>query len=131
MTRDSSLVALGLLFVAAGLPLEAVALGAPSVLGSLLQLLSFGASPGELTAAARLGCALAGALTAGWGLMVLFLGQGWPVRRALVASTIAWFVLDSGASVALGFGGNAISNVGFLVAVLVGTRMGRMDARTA
>lgn len=75
--------------------------------------------------------ALTGALTAGWMVLVWFVvrhalarGQRW-AWTAVVASIGTWFVLDSAASIALGFGENAILNVALVASVgpaLLGTR---------
>lgn len=61
--------------------------------------------------------ALTGGFLLGWGVMILCL-RAWvydlapePVRRAVVAGLLAWFVLDSAGSIASGNPWNAAFNV--------------------
>lgn len=65
--------------------------------------------------------ALAGGFLVGWGVMVACL-RGWiydlapeAVRKTVVVSVLAWFVLDSAGSVASGATSNALFNVFFLL----------------
>ena len=69
----------------------------------------------------RFAYAVMGSLMAGWVVSLLALIVG-PFRRGersawitIAVSVGVWFVLDSAASVALGFWQNAVSNVGFAV----------------
>lgn len=65
--------------------------------------------------------AITGGFLLGWGVMVWFLATRVhvlapePVRKAVVAGLVAWFLLDSAGSIA---SGNA-SNVGFNIIVLL------------
>jgi hypothetical protein len=65
--------------------------------------------------------ALAGGFLLGWGVMIWAL-RAWVydaapegVRRTVLASVLAWFVLDSAGSIASGNAPNAAFNVVFLV----------------
>lgn len=69
--------------------------------------------------------ALTGGFLLGWGVMIWFLAT-WvhkvapePVRQAVLAGLLAWFLLDSTGSIASGFAINALFNVAVLV-ILVG-----------
>lgn len=69
--------------------------------------------------------ALTGGFLLGWGMMIWFLATRVhtvapePVRQAVLAGLLAWFVLDSTGSVASGFAVNALFNVAVLL-ILVG-----------
>ena len=86
---------------------------------------------------ARFATAVLGAVMAGWGVVMGFL-VAIPLRRgepwawwALLAGLAVWFVADGGASLALGYGENALLNLGITVAFvpgLVGTRPARPAA---
>lgn len=79
-----------------------------------------------LNAQMRFALALMGAVTLGWAvtLMVTFdaahrLGaQAGPTWRGVVASAAAWFLIDSGLSIATGFGLNAVSNTVLMAGLL-------------
>jgi len=65
--------------------------------------------------------AVLGAVMIGWSIPLLYLING-PFRRreraawhAVALSLIAWFVPDTATSLAGGYAGNAILNVGFLI----------------
>ena len=71
----------------------------------------------------RFAYAVMGSLMAGWVASLLALIVG-PLRRgersawiAIAVSVAVWFVLDSAASIALGFWQNAVSNLGFAILV--------------
>ncbi|MBR7620363.1 hypothetical protein JKL49_13290 [Phenylobacterium sp. 20VBR1] len=80
-----------------------------------------------LNAQMRFAVALMGAVTLGWAitLMVTFdaahrLGaQAGPTWRGVLASMAAWFVIDSGLSIATGFGLNAVSNTLLMAGLLL------------
>lgn len=113
---SSRLQLAGWFFVAVGVGLVLPALLAPSLLDAVYGLVRTGtplAAP--LDASARFGAALAGALTLGWGWCILTVGAGRPFPTALRHGVLAWFVADSAASLLLGFGGNAVSNLGFVL----------------
>lgn len=64
--------------------------------------------------------AVLGAVMIGWSISLLYIVTG-PFRRgergawsALTVSLLAWFVPDSAASLAAGYAGNALLNVGFI-----------------
>ena len=72
----------------------------------------------------RFSVALMGAVTLGWGFTILFLlpaihAAGAPAWKGLTAAILIWFVIDSAFSVATGFGLNAVSNTGLLIAFLI------------
>jgi hypothetical protein len=69
--------------------------------------------------------ALSGGFLMGWGVLVWCLSGAAhdaapeAVRRAVVVSTLVWFVFDSGGSVLSGNAVNAALNVGLLLLILV------------
>ncbi len=81
---------------------------------------------GPLTPAVRLATAVTGALTVGlsvvaWGLRpdaASAPGEARRAGRALAAGMVAWFVLDSAASLALGGALNVVGNATFLIALV-------------
>ena len=73
----------------------------------------------------RLVYGILGAVIVGWMVIIGAIALG-PLRRrepwawwALVVALAAWFVLDTGLSLTLGFVGHALFNVGFTVALAV------------
>lgn len=86
----------------------------------LVFLGSWGNMDPTLTPAGRFALALCGGALVGWGVTLLGMARSWvaPERRklggALVAASIAWFVADSGGSVAAGAWQNTILNLAFL-----------------
>jgi hypothetical protein len=62
----------------------------------------------------RVLAAVAGGVMAGWGAMLLVLGRGASVARALLTGGLAWFVVDSSGSLVAGVPLNAAGNVAFL-----------------
>lgn len=79
-----------------------------------------------LNAQMRFAVALMGAVTLGWALTLLVtfdaahrLGAaGGPTWRGVMASAAAWYVIDSGLSIATGFGLNAVSNTLLMAGLL-------------
>jgi hypothetical protein len=72
----------------------------------------------------RFSIALVGAVTFGWGLTIVGMMRaarqgGAPVWRDLTAAFGLWYIVDSGISILTGFGLNAVSNTGFLIAYLI------------
>ena len=107
----------GLLFVVVGVGLASPAIFWPAALDLVYGVARSGPPLGApLDETARFGAALAGALTLGWGWLIASYAGGRAFPQALRHAVLAWFVVDSVASLALGFGWNALSNVGFLVA---------------
>ena len=86
-----------------------------------------GPEPLVLNAQMRFAMALMGAVTCGWALTLLVtfdaahkLGaQAGPTWRGVIASAGAWYVIDSGLSIATDFGLNAVSNTALLAGLLV------------
>ncbi len=113
---DRALAALGALLVLTGVPLTLLAVARPELLASIYSVVATAGTPVDAGPAMRLGAALTGALTAGWGVTFVLIGRGLPLRSAVLTGACAWFLLDSGASLALGFGWNALSNTVFLAA---------------
>lgn len=80
----------------------------------------------DLDAQMRFGLAVLGAVTFGWSLTLMAAIQAAhqlgdrarPVWRLITLSVLAWYVVDSGLSVATGYGLNAIPNTIFLLAFL-------------
>jgi hypothetical protein len=113
----------GWLFVVVGLGLALPALLAPSLLETVFHFVRTGtplAAP--LDDAARFGAALSGALTLGWGWCIATVAAGRPFTTALRQGVLVWFVVDSAASLLLGFGGNVVSNLGFVLVTWWATR---------
>ncbi|MFD3264214.1 hypothetical protein [Phenylobacterium ferrooxidans] len=79
-----------------------------------------------LNAQMRFALGLMGAVTLGWALTLLVtfdaahkLGAaGGPTWRGVLASAVVWYVIDSGISVATGFGLNAVSNTLLMTGLL-------------
>jgi hypothetical protein len=113
-----SVVAASRVLTVAGLGFVALAVAAPDLLATLYALIAHGDTVVDMTAGTRLGAALFGALTVGWGLTLERLGRGEGVVRAAVIGIVVWYLVDSAASIALGFGWNALSNTGFVVVVV-------------
>jgi len=86
-----------------------------------------GAPVAEWTPHLRFSVALMGAVTMGWGVTCLALfmaahrlgGEAVPVWQVATLVMLAWYVIDSGLSVATGFWGNAVSNTGILIGYLL------------
>lgn len=95
------------------------AIFAPDLLRWFYELVASPETVTDMSAAARLGAALFGALTFGWGVTLLQAGRGVSLVKAATAGVVAWFVVDSLASLALGYAWNALSNAGFLVVLLL------------
>jgi hypothetical protein len=102
--------------------------------GSADRVESFGP---EAVAYIRLVHAILGAITVGWALTLLavvaWFWRAHPRRAwlAVAAPLAAWFLLDSGYSLASGFWRNAVFNVAFALALAVplALAMPRMRAR--
>ena len=101
------------------------------VLGdTVFDALGFGPADGDLDTErqreyARLIFAVLGSVIVGWMLSMLAIARG-PLRhreawawRTISGSAAAWFTLDTGTSLALGFDGHALFNVGFAVLLAV------------
>lgn len=92
--------------------------------------LGFGPDDGDIAGASsraylRLVYGILGAVIVGWMTTIGLIVIG-PLRRrekwawwAIVSAVAAWFVLDTGLSVVLGFVGHALFNVAFAVALAV------------
>lgn len=90
-----------------------VLLFVPEALEALYAL----AGPGQdatLTPTGLVGVAIYGGLMVGWGLTLHLAGRGVHIAPAAAAGLLAWWVVDSTASIAVGFPLNAVSNLGFL-----------------
>jgi hypothetical protein len=114
----------GTFLMVSGLAFVVLALEAPNVLGMLYDLAASAGTVTDMRASTRFGAALFGALTFGWGVTLDQLGRGRDPGRACTVGMLAWFVVDSGASVVSGYGWNTVSNIGFAVIVLVLLRTG-------
>lgn len=116
-TSTRELQRLGLvasLTMATGLAFVLLACFEPSVLLLLYERIASTASVADMLPASRFGAALFGALTVGWGFTLHRLSAGVHLSRAAVTGALVWFVIDSSASLWLGFGWNVVLNVGFL-----------------
>jgi hypothetical protein len=120
-----------LLFVVATVALYALALVVAGLwLGdTLFDVLGFGPEDGNVADSQReyvqLVYGILGAVIVGWMTTIGFITSG-PLRRreawawwAVVASTLNWFILDTGISLALGFVGHALFNVAFAIGLAV------------
>jgi hypothetical protein len=114
----------GAFLMVAGLAFVLLALEAPNVLAMLYDLAASAGTVTDMGASTRFAVALFGALTVGWGVTLDQLGRGRDPVRACTVGMLAWFVVDSGASVVSGYGWNAVSNIGFAVIFLVLLHMG-------
>ena len=91
-----------------------------------LDLLSWpiDGAPSYDAPATRFLSALSGGFLLGWGVTIWFLSTSVydaapePVRRAVVAGVVAWFVLDSAGSVASGNPQNVLFNVLILLVAI-------------
>ena len=110
--------------IVAGLGFVALAVAAPEALAWIYRLYASSGTVTTMDASARFGAALFGALTFGWGVTMQQLGRGRSATRAITVGALAWFVVDSAASVATGYAGNVLSNVAFVVLILVLLRRG-------
>lgn len=97
---------------------------------SIFVLLGFGPDDGEITAEVsrrylRLVYAILGAVIVGWMTTAGAIAIG-PLRRrepwawwAIVCASAVWFALDTSLSLALGFTGHGLFNLGFALALAV------------
>ena len=119
--------------IATGLALALAALPALKLPVRLLADVLFWPFDGDQNLVApetRLPLAIGGGVMLGWGLMIWQL-SGAPLTRAPEAtraivrsSLLAWFVVDSLASVAAGAPLNVVANAAFLVLFLIPMRIG-------
>ena len=115
---EARLVLAGRLLVIVGLALAVPAMLGLPLLDAIYALVRTGdPMAGSLDEAAQFGAAIAGALTLGWGWMIAALAAGRSLPVALRQAVLAWFVVDSAASALLGFGGNVVSNLGFVLVI--------------
>ncbi|MEM9042815.1 MAG: hypothetical protein AAGD33_23260 [Actinomycetota bacterium] len=109
---------------------------------TIFDPLGFGPDDGEIeTATSRtyvqLIFAVLGAVIVGWMATIAGLVVGPLARRepwawnTIAGAATAWFVLDTGASLLLGFVGHAAFNVGFAVALAAPLVMIRRELQTA
>jgi hypothetical protein len=112
-------IAAGLVGAAASHPLTA----APWTL--LMDVLQWPLDRGQSVASseARVLSAIGGGLSVGWGVLLYLLAAG-PVARGeqdasrmFITSVLAWFTVDSIASLAAGWPGNVALNIVFLAAL--------------
>lgn len=117
-----SVVRAGYVLAAMGAVFAGAALFAPDLLRTLYSLARSSGPAVAMEPAALLGAGLYGAFMVGWGLMAARVASGHSLRSAMTVGAVSWFVVDSSASLWLGFGWNALSNVGFLVVFVLLTR---------
>ena len=124
----------GIAFIGIGLVAGAAshpALGGPiALLGDLVFWPLDGLPGAPEGPIERLFAAVAGGLMVGWGTMIIWLGRGAAVGRALVAGGVAWFVVDGVGSLAAGAPLNIIGNLPFLV-LIVWASSAAVDERQA
>lgn len=96
----------------------------------LFDPLGFGPDDGDITSDTsrsylRLIFAVLGSVIVGWMITIAAIVVGPLARRerwawnATVVATLTWFILDTGASLLLGFVGHALFNIGFGIALAV------------
>jgi hypothetical protein len=114
-------IATGFLLAIAALP----SLNLPVRLLADLLIWPFDGSESLVAAETRLPLAIGGGVMLGWGVMIWQLA-GEPMRKApdairaiIRTSAVAWFVVDSLASIAAGAGLNVVANAAFLALFLV------------
>lgn len=100
-----------------------LALAVDGVLESLYRLVGSVAA-GPLGPEARLGVAIYGGLMVGWGVMIYLLGRGASAPRAAAVGIVAWWVVDSAGSIAVGFPLNVLLNTAFLAGAMPLARAG-------
>lgn len=128
MHIPKSLQPVSLMLTLSGLGFALLAVAAPDLLATLYRL----AGPGTVTEvgpAARLGAGIYGGLLVGWGLHFWMAARGASVCRAGSVGLLAWFLVDSLASVATGYPWNAASNALFLLMFFPVLRVGLRRAR--
>ncbi len=127
------IVVVGVAVYALGLVVFGLALG-----DEVFARLGFGPGDGEIIGEApreyvQLIYGVLGAVIVGWMVTLGAIVVG-PLRRreewawwAVVSASVIWFALDTGLSLALGFVGHALFNVGFAVALAVPLAAIRME----
>lgn len=128
------------LVVAFGVLLLTTAFAATDGLAMAVIDLMNGQDPIVVTGPLRFAFALMGAVSLGWGLTLLIAfhaahllsTHGHTVWRSISGAILAWYVIDSGLSVATGFALNAVSNTILLILYLVPiVRTGVLHRETA
>ena len=77
----------------------------------------------ELDSVAKMLCAIAGGLSAGFGVFMYLIvaplvERGDPLGRKAIPALLVWYVVDSGGSVLAGAPLNAVSNAAFLALLI-------------
>jgi len=98
---------------ALGVGFAAAAVWAPGVLEAAYRAIGPQVHS-EIGPAARLGAGIYGGLMAGFGVTAYMVGRRASTTRAFALGLASWWVVDSAASVAIGYPLNALSNLGFL-----------------
>ena len=113
--RDRAVARAGAALAVLGLGFVVAALLQPSLLEVAYALLNTASTTPSVERSALVGAGLYGAFMVGWGVTMVRAATGRTLTAAMRDGLLAWFVLDSVASLWLGFGWNALSNLGFLV----------------
>ncbi len=112
------LIAFGVFFALVGVP----ALAGPTY--AFIDLVDWPLDGNvELDPVAKMLCAIAGGLSAGFGVFMYLLvaplvERGDPLSRQAIPGLLVWYVVDSGGSVLAGVPLNAVSNAGFLALLI-------------
>jgi hypothetical protein len=93
----------------------------------MLMGVMHGEAPPAMDAYLRFGVALLGAVSIGWGVVMLGVMQvafrmgaeAAPIWRAITTGVVIWYVVDSALSVTTGFALNAASNTALLVGYII------------
>jgi hypothetical protein len=99
----------------------APALQGPALAFYDLVLWPFDGAPAAFDPIARFTCAVLGAVMIGWALTIFALlpvadARAW---RGFTGAMLAWYLIDSAASIGTGAPGNAVSNTLFLATFLI------------
>ncbi len=117
-TRHPTLFVGGTLLASLGLAFAIAAVVAPDFLLTLYRLAAAPSTHVDLGSSARFATGIYGGLMVGWGVMLVALARGQDVLRSAALGVLAWWVVDSAASIATGFPWNVASNALFLVPFL-------------
>jgi len=103
--------------VGLGLAFAVIAIAAPDILDAIYAL----AGPGHHTHLGddgRFGAGIYAAMMVGWGVHTVLSARGVSLVNAFTAGALAWYIVDSVASLCTGYPMNVLSNTGFLLVII-------------